>query len=512
MSAPRPDLVDDARPLVRRLGKPPEDWRRADLVDLCTRDGIRVVNFRYPGLDSKLKELRIPVSSHAYLDRVLAAGERVDGSSLFPGVLDPTHSDLYVLPVYRWAFLNPWADDELDVVCRFADASGEPSRFTPDNVLAGAAARMRERTGAELLALAEPEFYLFVDGENPRFTSKIQRNYHQSAPYLRSRPIADQILRVVSDVTGRVKYSHSEVGYMDRITSDEREIDGKRVEQYELEFDLMPVEDLGTWLSVARALIRVIADRHGASVSYLPKLDEGMAGSGMHVHLALARDGRNVMRGDGGGLSEDAYGMIGAFLEHADGLTGFGNTVAASYLRLVPGQEAPTRVCWGAHNRAGLLRVPLAFDTPARLDRVMNPREDGAYPEGVARPTIEYRSPDGSAYPHLLLAAVAMCAAAGVGSSDAVALAHRLEVNPQKARDLEGFEQLPATAVAAAHALARDRAFFEQGGMSPRLIDIVIRKLEDERDEGLGERLRALPAAERLAASRRLMHKDLHKH
>lgn len=512
MSVPRLDPVDDARPLVRRLGKPPEEWRRADLVDLCMRDGIRVVNFRYPGLDSKLKELRIPVSSRGYVDRALAAGERVDGSSLFPGVFDPTQSDLYVVPVYRWAFLNPWADDELDIVCRFADPSGEPCASTPDNVLAAAAERMRERTGAELLALAEPEFYLFVDGENPRFTSKIQRNYHQSAPYLRSRPIADQILRVVSDVTGRVKYCHSETGYMDRITSDEPEIDGRRVEQYELEFDLMPVEDLGCWLSVARALIRVIADRHGASVSYLPKLDEGMAGSGMHLHLALARDGRNVMAREGGGVSDDAHGMIGAFLRHAAALTAFGNTVAASYLRLVPGQEAPTRVCWGARNRAGLVRVPLAFDTPSRLDRVMNPREDGSYPEGVERPTIEYRSPDGSGYPHLLLAAVTMCAAEGVGSPDAVALARRLEVKHERAKDLEGFDQLPPTAVAAAHALARDRAFFEEQGMSSHLIDIVIRKLEDERDEGLGERLRALPAAERLAASRRLMHKDLHKH
>jgi hypothetical protein len=85
-------------------------------------------------------------------------------------------------------------------------------------------------------------------------------------------------------------------------------------------------------------------------------------------------------------------------------------------------------------------------------------------------------------------------------------------VDHEKGIDLAAFEQLPATAVAAARALARDRAFFEERGMAPRLVDIVIRKLEDERDEGLGERLRALPAAERLAASRRLMHKDLHKH
>ena len=57
----------------------------------------------------------------------------------------------------------------------------------------------------------------------------------------------------------------------------------------------MPVEDLGCWLTVARWLIRAIADRHGASVTYVPKLDEGMAGSGMHLHLALERGGESAM-------------------------------------------------------------------------------------------------------------------------------------------------------------------------------------------------------------------------
>jgi hypothetical protein len=48
--------------------------------------------------------------------------------------------------------------------------------------------------------------------------------------------------------------------------------------------------------------------------------------------------------------------------------------------------------------------------------------------------------------------------------------------------------------------------------MAPRLIDIFIDKLKGEADEGLSARLKALPAAERLMASRRLMHKDMHKH
>ncbi|MGB6640882.1 MAG: glutamine synthetase, partial [Thermoanaerobaculia bacterium] len=71
---------------------------------------------------------------------------------------------------------------------------------------------------------------------------------------------------------------------------------------------------------------------------------------------------------------------------------------------------------------------------------------------------------------------------------------------------------LPISAVAAADSLRQERAFFEQGGFSPLLIDSVLGKLEAEADHGLSARLYSLPAAERLKESRRLMHKDLHKH
>jgi glutamine synthetase len=226
------------------------------------------------------------------------------------------------------------------------------------------------------------------------------------------------------------------------------------------------------------------------------------------VHLAVKKDGRNVMRDDSGRLSDVALGAIGGLLERAAPLTAFGNTVAASYLRLVPGQEAPTSVCWGKSNRAGLIRVPLSFSGSNRLDQAMNPDEDGDYPQTLARPTIEYRSPDGSASSHLLLAAVTMCVDAGIGNADAIALAKRLEVDSA----VDTYEQLPETAVAAADILQKHRAFFEEGGMSPRLIDIFVAKLKGEADEGLSARLKALPAAERLMASRQLMHKDMHKH
>jgi len=511
-------FAHDIRPLVRRLGKPPADWQRADLVRVCEEDGIRVLNLHYPALDGKLKELRVPVNSTAYLQRILAAGERVDGSSLFPGVFEPGQSDLYVIPVYRWAFLNPWAPDELDIVCRFAGKDGQPCPVTYDNLLFAAAEGLKSKTGLELSALAELEFYLILHRKDDRFTGLPQKNYHQSAPYLHSRPLADEILRVLSSVTGCLKYCHSEVGYIDRLESEDPELDGKRVEQYEVEFDTMPIAELGCWLAVGRWLIRMIADHYSASVTFLPKLDEGMAGSGMHLHMALTRDGVNVMRGGAaadGGLSSEALRLIGGLLNHAPVLTAFGNTVAASYLRLVPGQEAPVNVCWGFSDRASLIRVPLSFDVDVRMDQLMNPGETGDVPQRLARPTVELRSPDGSAFTYLLLAGMVMAIEDGLLDPQAEVLARELMNDgrgPDRASRLQRAKSLPTSAVGAARELRNQRAFFEKRGFPPQLIDIVIAKLDDEDDDDLSARLRSLPPSERLKRARRIMHKDLHKH
>jgi len=509
------DPEHDPRPLVRALGKKPADWQRRDLVDFCLAAGIRVLNFRYPSFDGKLRELRLPVAGSAALDRLLAAGERVDGSSLFPGLFGTGASDLYVVPVYRWAFLDPWAADELHVVCRFAERSGAPAAATPDSLLARAAAALAAAHGVELRALAELELYLVLERGDERFTGRSQRNYHQSTPYLHGRTIADELLRAAVAISGAVKYAHAEVGYIDRLESADPELDGKRVEQHELELDLSPIEDLGCWLSVLRWLARTVAHRHGASATFVPKLDEGMAGSGMHLHLALERGGRNIVRDETGGLSREALAMIGGLLRHAPSLSAFGNTVAGSYLRLVPHQEAPTGLCWGRANRSALLRVPLDFATARRLDQAMNPAERSAYPPAVARPTIEYRSPDGSAYAHLLLAAISLAVAEGLADPAATELARAAEVDGEgsgAAPEVPGLGRLPASASEAALALVEDRAIYESGGFPAGLVDRVVAQLRAEGDADLVDRLRRLPAAERLAESRRLMHKDLHKH
>jgi glutamine synthetase len=219
---------------------------------------------------------------------------------------------------------------------------------------------------------------------------------------------------------------------------------------------------------------------------------------------------------DGSGeLSDAALQLIGGVLRHAQPLAAFGNTVASSYLRLVPNHEAPTRICWGRRNRSSLIRVPLAFDLPRRTDTLFNPGEDSEFPRDLARPTVEIRSPDGSAFVNPLLAAIVVCAEDGLLDPGSMAFARGLQVEGnifQQPEVLARLDSLPGTALAAGQVLREQRAWYEERGFTPQLIDIIIDKLSDEDDQTLSQKLEALPHAERVKHTRRIMHKDIHKH
>jgi len=250
-------------PLSLFLDKPAKDFTRSDLLRVLEERQLEKVTFHYTALDGKYKELKIPIVSHLQAEQILTDGERVDGSSLFKGMVDPALSDLYVVPVYRSAFLNPFDPTSLDFTCRYLTRDGELAAFGLDNVLHRAARLFRDRTGLELHALGELEFFLLSDMGQPIFHSVKQRGYHASAPFLKSGTILDEMVRAISQITGAVKYAHSEVGYVESVRSDIDEIRGKQAEQLEIEFLPTPVEETGDVLVLSRWLIRNVAYKHG---------------------------------------------------------------------------------------------------------------------------------------------------------------------------------------------------------------------------------------------------------
>jgi glutamine synthetase len=505
-----------ANPMTLLLDKSPAEFTRADMLRVVRQQGIERLTFHYTGLDGKLRELKLPFTDYDQAERILAAGERVDGSSLFKGLVDASASDLYVVPSYTTAFLSPFDPGSLDFICRFLDRDGELASFTPDNVLAIAHQRFFGRTGLELHALGELEFFLIREGGPEYYSAQRQMGYHASAPFFKGGDVVNEMVRHLTQITGSVKYAHAEVGYIDSVRSNLPLLSGRRAEQHEIELLTRPIAEMGDFVALARWIIRNVAHRHGMLATFAPKIEEGVAGNGLHFHLELIRDGRNAMTTADGALSEEALRLIGGLVHYASTLSAFGNTVASSFLRLVPNQEAPTRICWSDVNRSALIRVPLGWSRKTHLAQVVNPREHQQYEDLRGRQTVELRSPDGSASFYLLLAGITTAAEFGLTDPRSLELAARTRAdgNVFADRDLMArLEPLPASCVECARLLDERRAMYEELGVFPAaVIDHQIALLARENDEHLNRDFTQLTAEERLTATRELMHKDIHRH
>jgi glutamine synthetase len=506
-----------ANPLSLFLNKERQDFTREDMLRVITQRGIERISFHYTGIDGQLKELGLPISSLAHAERILAMGERVDGSSLFKGMVETSTSDLYVVPSYQSAFINPFDPRRLSFICRFLDRNGEFAPFPPENILRLAHRRFRETTGMELHALGELEFYLISEGGLDPFAPKKQRGYHATAPFFKSGDVVNEMVRLIAQITGAVKYAHAEVGFIDALSSDEELLDGKRAEQHEIEFLTRPIDDMGDYIAIAKWIVRNVAYRNGMLATFSPKLQEGVAGSGLHFHMELVKEGQNMMTRPDGSLSDEALQLIGGVTHYASTLSAFGNTEASSFLRLVPNQEAPTRICWSHSNRSALIRVPLGWTNIQDLSQRVNPNGSATpYKNSRSVQTVELRSPDGSALFHLLLAGLTTAAEYGLTTAGMKELALRSYVEGDIFKDKEllaRLEALPGSCVACANLLEQRREMYDKFGVFPAsVLNYVIKMLRMEEDENLNREINQMPAEERLALMHRVMHRDIHRH
>lgn len=469
--------------VVAFLGKPAKEFTKADIVRYITENGVRMVNFMYPAGDGRLKTLNFVINNAAYLDAILSCGERVDGSSLFP-FIEAGSSDLYVVPRFSSAFLDPFAEiPTLTMLCSFFNKDGEPLASAPRYTLLKACAAFEEVTGMQFEAMGELEYYVIAE-DCGLFPATDQKGYHESAPYAKFNEFRTECMAYIAQAGGQIKYGHSEVGNFT--------IDGLIYEQNEIEFLPVAAADAADQLVIAKWIIRNLAYRYGFDVTFAPKITAGKAGSGLHVHMRIMKDGKNMML-DGGVLSATARKAIAGMMELAPSITAFGNTNPTSYFRLVPHQEAPTNICWGDRNRSVLVRVPLGWAAKSDMCRIANPLESESNYDTSQKQTVEMRSPDGSADVYELIAGLAVACRYGFELDNALEIAERTYVNvnihlKENEDKLKGLAQLPDSCAASADCLERQRAIFESRGVfSPAMIDGVIKSLRSFNDRTLRE-------------------------
>lgn len=466
--------------LVQYLDKPAKEFTKQDIIKFVEENDIKMVNFRYVGGDGRLKKLNFILNSKKHLDHILSTGERVDGSSLFP-YINASSSDLYVIPKYRTAFVDPFAEfPTVDIMCAYYTSEGKPLECAPEYIIQKAHKELKERTGYTLEALGELEYYLFseVDTIYPILE---QKGYHESHPFSKWGAIRKEAMKAISEIGGKIKYGHAEVG---NIINDKIQM-----VQHEIEFLPVPIEDAADQLLLAKWAIREIAYKYQLEISFAPKITVGHAGSGLHIHSRLMKNDKNAMVNDDHTLSDAAKCLIAGYLQLSPSLTAFGNTVPTSFLRLVPHQEAPTSICWGDRNRSVLVRVPLGEQGIERMIKETNPLEEMQETVHLNKQTIELRSPDGSANVHQLLAGITVAALHGLENPDSLKIAEKLYVNTD-ATKLKHLAQLPSSCHEAAEMLLMDRGYYEKYDIFPAsMIDKIAEDLKAYNDHNLSEKL-----------------------
>ena len=293
--------------IVSFLKKPRAAFTKADIKRFVKAKGIRHINFMYAGGDGRLKTLNFIIHSDEYLDEILTCGERVDGSSLF-SYIEASSSDLYVIPRYATAFVDPFAElPTLCLLCSFFNKDGDPLESSPEYTLKKACDAFTKDTGLEFQAMGELEYYVIAP-DPKSFPAKDQRGYHESAPFAKFGEFRQKCMLAIAQAGGLIKYGHSEVGNFTE--------DGLVYEQNEVEFLPCAASEAANQLVIAKWMIRNMGAKYGYDVTFAPKITVGKAGSGLHIHMRLMKNGVNQMLKNGR-ISDTAKRAIAGMMKLA---------------------------------------------------------------------------------------------------------------------------------------------------------------------------------------------------
>ncbi|KAH8116223.1 glutamine synthetase/guanido kinase [Phellopilus nigrolimitatus] len=161
---------------------------------------------------------------------------------------------------------------------------------------------------------------------------------------------------------------------------------------------LPPLEACDT-LIATREIIMNVAAKHGMRATLAPRVYSNSCGSAAHTHISLKSPKHTSPRArvtgtPGAALTPLEAAFLAGVLAHLPGATAFTLPTAASYARMVDGVwSGGTWVAWGRDNR----------EAPVRLCG-----------RGGADAHFEVKSVDGTACPHLAVAALLAGGMAGV--------------------------------------------------------------------------------------------------
>ena len=340
--------------------------------------GVKFIRLCFTDILGRLKGMAITRSE---IEEVLETGQGFDGSSV-EGFVRIEESDLMAVPDLRSFRIFPWLVGGEKVAMMFCDIEtphGQPYAGDPRHVLRRALAKLKEKrwtfyTGPEI------EYFYF---KNDRAPETLDRGgYFDYATVDIGTTLRKKTVNALEMIGIAVECSHHEVA------PSQQEIDLK----YQ---DALVMAD---YAQLYRFIVKEIAQNEGYYATFMPKPLLHENGSGMHTHMSIFENGRNLFfdPNDQYQLSILAKQFTAGILTHIREICLITNQWVNSYKRLVPGYEAPVYISWGRRNRSSLVRVPM-------------------YKVGKEKATrIEVRSPDPACNPYLAFAVLLAAGLKGI--------------------------------------------------------------------------------------------------
>ncbi len=350
-----------------------------EVIERVEEEGINFMRLQFTDILGEIKNVAIPASQ---VSKALDEGIWFDGSSI-EGFVRIQESDMRLDPDPDTFAILPFENRDHEantarMICDVTQPNGDPFIGDPRYALHRAIARAEEM-GYELNAGPEPEFFVFEKSEEGRATTITQDagGYFDLAPKDLASDLRRDIILTLQKMGFKVEASHHEVA------------EGQHEIDFKFDDALTTADNIATF----RMAVRAVAGLHDLHATFMPKPIAGINGSGMHTHFSLFEGDKNAFHNSDAefNMSDVALSFMAGILEHAPAITAITNPNVNSYKRLIPGYEAPVYVAWSDINRSAQIRKPASRK-----------------PEGTR---IEYRSPDPSCNPYLLLA---VCLQAGL--------------------------------------------------------------------------------------------------
>jgi glutamine synthetase len=447
----------------------------ADVLNTIKEHGVKFVDFRFT--DTRGKEQHVTIPSYRLEEDSFTEGQMFDGSSV-AGWKTINESDMILMPDPSTAILDPFTDEPtINISCNVVEpATGEGYERDPRSI-ANRAETYLKATGLADTAFFGPEneFFIFddvqwtnemgdcsfrIDSEEADWNTgksyedgnmghrpRVKGGYFPVPPVDSLHDIRSAMCLALEEMGQKVEVHHHEVA-----TAGQCEIG--------VEFNTLVKK--ADEVQAFKYCVHNVAHSYGKTATFMPKPLVGDNGSGMHVHMSLAKDGVNLFAGDGyGGLSEMALFYIGGVIKHAKAINAFANPATNSYKRLVPGFEAPVMLAYSARNRSASVRIPYVGNPKGRR--------------------VEVRFPDSTANPYLAFSALLMAGLDGIKNR-----IHPGEAMDKDLYDLPPEEEalIPQVAFSldqALDALNQDREFLKAGSVfTDDVIDAYIALKNEE--------------------------------